>query len=129
MTDDADPPEGWTLWNDEPDGRRILVYRPDVFRESEFPAECLPTIFVSNGPRGRRPTGRRRDDPTWHVTLFLEPEVEGASETFDTREAALTGATDLARQFAAGDVDYRAAYQVPREAYFDRLDELTGRDE
>jgi hypothetical protein len=33
---------------------------------------------------------------------------------------------DLATRFAEGDVDYRALYQVPREDYFARLDDLTG---
>ena len=32
----------------------------------------------------------------------------------------------LRRAIAAGDVDYRAAYQVPREEYFERLDECVG---
>ena len=30
----------------------------------------------------------------------------------------------IARDFAAGDVDYRGAYLEPREAYLDRLDAL-----
>lgn len=124
---ESDAPAGWTLWNDEPDGRRILVYRPDVFKESDFPAECLPTIFVSNGSRGNRP-GTPRGAASWDVTLYLEPQVEAPSETYDSREEAVDAAAELAREFDDGEVDYRSLYQVPREEYFDRLDELTGRD-
>lgn len=124
---EGDAPAGWTLWNDEPEGRRILVYRPDVFKESDFPAECLPTIFVSNGSRGTRPGSAPRD-PTWDVTLYLEPQVDAQAETYDSREAAVDAAAELARKFDDGDVDYRSLYQVPREEYFERLDELTGRD-
>jgi hypothetical protein len=41
--------------------------------------------------------------------------------------AAEAGAADLAERFAGGEVDYRGLYQVPREGYFEKLDELTGR--
>ncbi|MFC6824821.1 DUF5820 family protein [Halopelagius fulvigenes] len=125
---EGDAPAGWTLWNDEPGGRRILVYRPDVFREGEFPAECLPTIFVSNGSRARRPGAAQLAGTTWNVTLYLEPQVEAAPETYDSRDEAVAAAEELARRFDAGEVDYRSLYQVPREEYFERLDELTGRD-
>ena len=120
-------PSGWSVWNDEPEGRSILAYRPDVFDTESFPAECMPTIFVSNRSRADRPGASHRRTSTWHATLYLEPEVDGPTETFDSREAAVEGATQLARRFAAGEVDYRALYQVPREGYFARLDELTGR--
>ena len=120
-------PSGWSVWNDEPEGRSILAYRPDVFDTESFPAECMPTIFVSNRSRANRPGASHRRTDTWHVTLYLEPEVEGEVETFDSRETAVEGATRLARRFAAGEVDYRDLYQVPREEYFARLDELTGR--
>jgi hypothetical protein len=120
-------PDGWSVWNDEPGGRSILAYRPDVFDTEAFPAECMPTIFVSNRSRANRPGASHRRTDTWHVTLYLEPEVEVAVDAFDSREDAVAGATDLARRFADGDVDYRASYQVPREDYFARLDELTGR--
>ena len=43
-------------------------------------------------------------------------------------DANAAAAVDVAERFSAGDVDYRAAYQVPREAYFDRLDEYVGGD-
>lgn len=124
-----EPPDGWTLWNDEPRGRRILVFRPDVFNEREgLPAPCLPTILVSNRSRAPRPGSSRVRTTTWHVVLTLEPEVEAVAESYDSREAAIGGAHDLARRFAAGEIDYRDAYQVPREAYFERLDEVVGGD-
>jgi len=122
-TDSPDPPPGWTVWNDEPRGRRILVFRPDVFNESnDLPAPCLPTILVSNRSRASRPGASRVRTGTWHAVLTLEPEVEAAAEKYDSREAAVVGATDIARMFAVGEIDYRAAYQVPRESYFERLD-------
>jgi len=122
-----DLPSGWQVWNDA-DTRSILAYRPDVFDSEAFPAPCLPTIYLSKGQRGRRP-GPHRPAPgdPWYVTLFLEPEVNRDPEPFDSREAAVTGARDLAARFAAGELDYRSLYQVPREAYLDELDELTGR--
>jgi len=52
----------------------------------------------------------------------LEPEIEAVSETHDDRAAGAAAAVEVAERFAAGDVDYRAAYQVPREDYFERLD-------
>lgn len=122
----ADLPEGWRVWNEEHEGRAILVYRPDVFDSQAFPAPCMPTIHVSNGSRRRRPGASQVDTGTWHATLFLEPEIEGPAETFDSRDAAVEGAVDLARRFAAGEIDHRALYQVPREEYLDKLDELLG---
>ena len=117
-------PDGWRVWNEEPSGRAILVYRPDVFDGDDLPAECLPTIYLTNGARNARPGSGQYATDEWHVVLFLEPEVEAVSETRESREAGAAAAVDVAARFAAGDVDYRAAYQVPREAYFERLDEL-----
>jgi hypothetical protein len=133
MSDETDgsaatPPEGWTLWNDEPGGRRILAYRPDVFNESEFSAEQMPTIFVWNGSRANRPGASRIRTETWRAILRLEPDVEATVEEYDSREAAVEGANALARRFADGEVAYRETYQAPPERYLDRLDELTGRD-
>lgn len=119
-------PSGWEVWSRDPT-TVVLAFRPDVFDGSAYPAACLPTIYLTKGRRGRRP-GRDRpapDDP-WYVTLFLEPDVTAAETTHDTREAAIEGARGVARDFADGEVDYRGSYQVPREAYLDRLDELTG---
>jgi hypothetical protein len=125
---DDDLPDGWTVWNDEPGGRRILAYRPDVFDSDQFPAACLPTLYVAAGAPNR-PAAEAELGTTdvWRVEFFLEPEVEMVpARTYDTRDDALAGARDLAAEFARGDLDYRAAYQVPRETYLDRLDELTG---
>jgi hypothetical protein len=126
-----DLPEGWTVWSDDPDGRRVLAFRPDVFDTEAYPAPCLPTIYVSNGSprRRRRPGVGRGDADRWEVTLFLEPEIEGPNGSYDDRAAAVAAATDLAARFAAGEIDVRSCYQVPREAYLDRLEALTGRPE
>ena len=126
--DGPEPPSGWTLWNDEPRGRRILVFRPDVFNESsDLPAPWLPTSLVSNRSQAARPGASRIRTGTWRAVLTLEPEVEAVVEEFPDRAAAVAGADDIARRFAEGTVDYRAAYQVPRPAYLDRLDEVVGR--
>lgn len=124
----TDLPDGWRVWNEEHEGRAILAYRPDVFDSESFPAPCMPTIHVSDGSRSRRPGAARVRTDTWHATLRLEPEIEGPSETFDSREAAVAGATALARRFAEGDIDHGSLYQVPREEYVAKLDELTGRE-
>jgi len=123
-------PESWVVWSDGDDGRTVLAYRPDVFDSQAFPAPCMPTIYVTRGStERRRPPGE--ETPTvardWYVTLFLEPEVNLPERSFETRGAAVEDAVALASDFDAGEVDYRAAYQVPREEYLDRLDELTGR--
>jgi len=120
-------PAGWQCWHEERDGRVILAYRPDVFDSEAFPAPCLPTIYVTSGTPRRRPGGTPTD--TWQVTLFLEPEIEAVNESYEDRAAAIDGAIDHAERFAAGKIDYRALYQVPREAYFERLDDLTGERE
>ncbi|MES3162128.1 MAG: DUF5820 family protein [Halorubrum sp.] len=118
-------PEGWQVWNREPSGRVILTYRPEAFGD-DLPDACLPTIYLTNGSRRARPGAGQYATDEWHVVLFLEPEVEAIAETYGDRDAAVTGAIDVATRFAAGDVDYREPYQVPREAYFERLDELIG---
>lgn len=132
MTDDVTPPGGWTVWSDEPDGRTVFAYRPDIFDGSAFPPACLPVLYVTHGARtrrpGRNPTDRTVDDD-WFVTLYLEPDVDFEDVgRFESREEALDAACNLARQFDEGEIDYRSAYQVPRERYFERLDELTGRE-
>ena len=124
--DETSLPAGWQCWHEERD-RVILAYRPDVFDSKAFPAPCLPTIYVTSGSPRRRPGGT--DTNTWQVTLFLEPEIEAVSEQYDDRAAAIDGAIEHAERFAGGEIDYRALYQVPREAYFDRLDELTDSEE
>lgn len=127
MSDLDGLPKEWVVWN-EADDRCVVVYRPDVFDTQAFDAACLPTIYLTRGRRSRRP-GRQRapgTEDTWYVTLFLEPEVECDAETFDGRPEAVRGTVALAERFAAGEVDYRGLYQVPREAYLEKLDELTG---
>ncbi|WP_251343087.1 DUF5820 family protein [Haloplanus halophilus] len=119
-------PDGWTVWHEEPGGRAILAYRPDVFDTDAFPAPCLPTVYLSPGSPRRRPGAG--GDEGWTITLYLEPEIEARTGTADSRDDAVETAVEFARAFAAGDVDYREAYQVPREAYFDRLDDLLGRE-
>lgn len=121
---------GWEVWSDEED-RIVLVYRPDVFDAREFPAACLPTIYVTHGRRQRRPgvDRRPRSGDRWYVTLFLEPDVERDAEACADRAEAIAAARAVADRFTSGDLDYRSLYQVPREVYLDRLDELTGRPE
>lgn len=129
MSDTGDLPDGWVRWS-EAEEKLVWAYRPDVFDGGEYPPPCLPTLYVTRGQRSRRPGGGRDPPPdaAWYVTLFLEPEVSRDAEEFSDRPAAVDGARALARRFTAGDIDYRALYQVPREAYFERLNELTGRD-
>lgn len=122
--------EDWVVWSDESAGRSVLVYRPDVFDTQAFPPECLPTIYLTSQSPDRPPGERSRGPERWHVLLYLEPDVRarGRDATYETRERAVDGAVELARAFADGEVDYRGLYQVPREAYLDELDRLTGRD-
>ena len=119
-------PAGWRVWNEETDGRVILAYRPDVFNAETFPAACLPTIYITNGSPRRRPGAGSVETDTWQVTLFFEPEIEATTVRYDDRGAAVTGAVETAQSFADGEIDYREAYQVPREDYFEKLDELVG---
>jgi len=119
--------DGWTVWTDGTE-KAVLVYRPDVFDSDAYPAPCLPTVYVTKGKRSRKPGRDTRPDDPWYVTLYLEPEVDRDADSFDTREAAEAAARDLAARFDDGGIDYRALYQVPREDYLDKLDELTGPD-
>lgn len=120
-------PAGWEVWNRE-QRAVILTFRPDIFDSEAYPAPCLPTIHIRKGTPSRRP-GRNTPDPdaSWYVTLYLEPEVSGARERYESKDDARVAAIELAAEFAAGEVDYRSLYQVPREAYFEKLDDLTGR--
>jgi len=128
--DRSSVPDSWEVWSEGADGRLVLAYRPDVFNAADFPAPCLPTLYLTHGKRTRRPgvnPADTADSEDWFVTLYLEPDVS-LDETLrvPTREAAVERTVELARQFDAGEIDYRELYQVPREAYFERLDELTG---
>jgi hypothetical protein len=119
-------PDGWRVWAEEND-RLVLAYRPDVFDGGRFPAPCLPTIYVTRGQRDRRPGPERSRPEEWFVTLYLEPDVSHGLSARPGREEALTAARELAGEFAGGRFDYRDLYQLPREAYLEKLDELTGR--
>lgn len=123
--DDGDLPPGWTVWNEEPGGRCIFAFRPDVFDSSDYPAPCLPTLSVTPVDPDRRRPGAGRDG-RWHVVLYLEPEVrvrEAGSE-HPSRQAAVAAATETAAAFARGEFDLLGAYQVPREAYLAELGAL-----
>ncbi|WP_226023490.1 DUF5820 family protein [Halomicrobium salinisoli] len=122
-----DAPRGWEVWSDEPD-KVVLAYRPDVFDGGDLPPQCMPTLYLTRGRRDRRPGGQRAG-ASWYVTLYLEPEVDREVGSYPTRAEAEDAATDVAADFDAGEVDHRDFYQVPREEYLDRLDELTGRDD
>ena len=129
MVEEAALGTGWRVWNAEA-ARVVLSYRPDVFDGDAFPAPCMPTIYVTRGRPNRRPEGNRNlpPDAPWMVTLYLEPDVERPPDVYESREAALDGAETLTERFAAGAVDYRSLYQLPRDRYLAELDELTGRD-
>jgi hypothetical protein len=129
MVEEAALGTGWRVWNAEA-ARVVLAYRPDVFDGDAFPAPCMPTIYVTRGRPNRRPEGNRNlpPDAPWMVTLYLEPDVERPPDAYESREAALDGAETLTERFAAGAVDYRSLYQLPRDRYLAELDELTGRD-
>ncbi|WP_276247178.1 DUF5820 family protein [Haladaptatus sp. YSMS36] len=122
--------DAWEVWSDEEDGRTVLAFRPDVFNTQDFPPVCLPTLYLTQGRRNRRPgiEHQLRPDDPWFITLYLEPDVSRKAEPFDTRAAAVDAALSLTTRFATGDYDYRSLYQVPRENYLDKLDELTGRE-
>ncbi|MFB6104308.1 MAG: DUF5820 family protein [Halobacteriaceae archaeon] len=123
-------PEGWEVWSDDGQGRAVYVFRPDVFEGQSFPAACLPTLYVSTRPPDQRRRRAGHASTTWHVSLFLEPEVRVRSvdERHETRGAAVAAAVDAAAAFTAGDIEFRAAYQMPREDYLTALERLTGRD-
>lgn len=120
------PPSGWEVWHEEPGDRLTLAFRPDVFDSSAFPPACLPTIAVAPGRGPDQRPERRARTGGWYRALFLEPDVRvrAADATYGAWGAAVDGAVELGAAFVAGDVDYRAAYQVPREAYLARLDDL-----
>lgn len=119
-------PESWEIWSVE-STKAVLAFRPDVFDSHDFPPECLPTIYVTKGKRGRRP-GRNVPNPddSWYVTLYLEPDVNCDQDEYHSETDAVWAAVQLAEEFARGTIEYRELYQVPRPDYFEKLDELTG---
>lgn len=125
VTHAPDPPTGWHLWNEESDGRVILLYRPDIFSEDQdLPPECIPTLLISNGSRANRPGASQLTTDTWHAALTLEPDIDLRIQAFNARQRAIEGGYALAQSFHAGEFDFRDPYQVPREAYFTRLDSV-----
>ena len=118
-------PAGWQVWH-ESEARVILAYRPDVFDSEAFPAPCMPTIYVTSGSPRRRARSADSGATTWAVTLFFEPEIEATTDQYDDREAAIDGAIGAAQRLVDGEIEYRDLYQVPREDYFDKLDDLLG---
>lgn len=116
-------PAGWELWNDEALGPIVLVFRPDVFDGDRYPDECLPTIYVSRARDPRQPP-RFHGTSAWQVELRLEPTVPLSTRRVTDREEAREAAIELATSFTGGELDYRAAYQVPREEYLAALDTL-----
>ncbi|ELY52990.1 DUF5820 family protein [Natronococcus jeotgali] len=123
-------PEAWEVWSAGDDGRVVLAYRSDVFDGEEFSPACMPTLYLTHGRRTRRPGANPTDRAgatDWFVTFYFEPDVSlDDPDRFETRAEGLERAVELARRFDDGEIDYRDPYQVPREAYFERLDELVG---
>lgn len=126
MTDWSGLPEGWSVWHEADEGRVVLVFRPDVFDTERFPAACLPTLLVSQRPPRERLPRLDAERTDWYVALRLEPEVlvRGVGGRHESRTDAVADAIEVARAFAAGQIDVRAAYQVPRDAYLDELESL-----
>jgi hypothetical protein len=123
-----DLPSGWEVWNEEPGGQVILAYRPDVFDTRSFHPACMPTIAIDRGVGPNQAPERRLRSESWYVAFYLEPlvRVRRCDEVFESRDGALEGATEVAGRFAAGEIDYREAYQVPRDDYLTELDALVG---
>ena len=128
MTDWSDLPEGWRVWNEEDEGRVVLVFRPDVFDTQQFPPECLPTIYVSQRPPQERLPRLDAERSDWYVALRLEPEVQvkTVGSRHETRAEAIQEAVEISRAFEDGEIDFRESYQVPREEYLNALEEHTG---
>jgi len=128
MTDWSGLPEGWRVWNEADEGRAILVFRPDVFDTQQYPPECMPTLYVSQRPPQERLPRLEAERSDWYVALRLEPEVQvkTVGGRHESREVAVAEAVEIASAFAAGEVEFRDAYQVPRDEYLDALEELVG---
>ncbi|MCF2165232.1 hypothetical protein KVP04_06215 [Halobacterium salinarum] len=120
----------WTVWTEDATAGDVVVYRPDVFDSESYPAPCMPTLKLLQRPPTQRKRRSGTDTDGWWVSLLLEPgvRVKHADTHAASRTAAVETVLELAAEFAAGEIDYRSAYQQPREAYLARLDELTGRD-
>ncbi len=123
---DRDPPPGWEIWHDRPDGPLVLTYRPDVFDTQAFPAACLPTVTVkperTRGHRGRPGDPDRAD--RWVAELMLEPDVQLARRHAPDRADACEAGHALAQAFVDGAFDLAAAYADPPMPYLERLESL-----
>ena len=124
----TDLPAGWEVWSVESQGPTVLVYRSDIFDTSAFPAECMPTMFVSQFRDPRKGPTPASENP-WQVELRLEPAILLASQQADDREAAIAAAMDLGSAFINGEFDIYAAYGEPRECYLAKIESLIERDE
>lgn len=123
-------PGGWEVWNEEPRGRVILAYHPEVFNGQDYDSACLPTITVAPGASPDQHPEQRKQSMKWYVALYLEPavRVRDCDSAHRTRDAAVEGALEVAGRFSDGAIDYRGAYLEPRENYLDALDRLIGRE-
>lgn len=120
---------GWQIWTHDSE-IIVLVFRPDIFDGDNLPAECLPTITVTQGVQTRRPkyeTATSENSP-WTVLLYLEPDVSTQPILCDTRENALIQASTLSQTFSAGAIPIRELYQVPRHHYLDTLEDVIARE-
>ncbi len=127
MADLSTLADGWEIWNNEPQGRIILAYRPDIFNTTDFPAACLPTITIAPGPSPNAPPDHRQASSTWHVVLYLEPRVRVTKKdtTVATRPEAIEQAISLSHEFTDGQIDFTDAYIDPRLDYIMKLNQLT----
>lgn len=120
-------PDGWKIWDHEPDRSLILAFRPDVFNGSRFPPSCLPTIYVREGRKDLRRAGPQPEAGTegrWTVTLILEPEVSTLLAECDSMAAATDAAVEQADAFSAGEIDLEEVYQRPRHEYLGAIEDL-----
>lgn len=127
MADLSTLADGWEIWNNEPQGRIILAFRPDIFNTTDFPPACLPTITIAPGPSPNAPPDYRQASTAWHVALYLEPRVRVTNKdtTVSTRPEAIDCGTTLSHEFTDGQIDFAAAYMDPRPDYITKLNQLT----
>lgn len=127
MADLSTLADGWEIWNDEPHGRVILAFRPDIFNTTDFPPACLPTITIAPGPSPNAPPDHRHASTAWHVVLYLEPRVRVTTKdtSVPSRPEAIDYAIQLTHEFTDGDIDFDDAYIDPRPDYITKLNELT----
>lgn len=127
MADLSTLADGWEIWNNEPHGRIILVFRPDIFNTTDYPPACLPTITIGPGTRPNAPPDHRQASNAWHVVLYLEPRVRITTKdtSVPTRPEAIDYALSLSHEFTNGNIDFDDAYIEPRPEYLTKLNQLT----